>query len=204
MTCPSQLDDSQDEWMKQCVGCFKDNTTKRNCAVCERPRIVINDETWKTVCNGCFKDAALKPCTSCRVPSIKAFETWRTLCKDCYAGKKWKRTCEKCKERPIKDDLPAYVKTCTSCYMKDRKRNFTSCKICPAAKSELLNCRNGAPACRDCMRDMNMIVNAETLKPLHIQRAIDRALMPPPLSRPVLKREETSCYMLEERKARED
>jgi hypothetical protein len=157
-TCPALLDEKQESWMKQCVGCFKDTTTKRNCSVCERPRIVINDEKWKTVCNGCFKDAALKPCVSCRVPSIKAFETWRTFCKHCYAAKNWKRTCETCKERPIKDDLPSYVKTCTRCYMNDRRRNFTNCTACPADKQGLLNCRNGAPMCRDCMRANNLIV----------------------------------------------
>jgi hypothetical protein len=162
-TCPALLDEKQESWMKQCVGCFKDTTTKRNCSVCERPRIVINDEKWKTVCNGCFKDAALKPCVSCRVPSIKAFETWRTFCKHCYAAKNWKRTCEKCKERPIKDDLPSYVKTCTRCYMNDRMRNFTNCTTCPADKQGLLNCRNGAPMCRDCMRANNLIVDKKSL-----------------------------------------
>ena len=186
-TCPAWLDEDQEQWMKQCVGCFKDKTTKRNCAVCERPRIVINDEKWKTVCNGCFKDAALKPCGSCRVPSIKAFETWRTLCKNCYANKNWKRTCETCKERPIKDDLPAYVKTCTRCYMLDRKRNFTSCPSCPVDKEHLLSRRNGAPSCRDCMRVNKLIVNNDTITFMVKEEAPD-GLTGPEWGRNVLKK----------------
>jgi hypothetical protein len=183
-TCPAWISEDQEPWMKQCVGCFKDNTTKRNCTVCERPRIVINDEKWKTVCNGCFKDAALKPCTSCRVPSIKAFETWRTLCKDCYANKNWKRTCAGCKERPIKDDLPAYVKTCTRCYMLDRKKNFTPCPSCPVGKEHLLSRRNGAPSCRDCMRANNLIV--DTLKSIVTEKKPD-GLTGPAWGRSILK-----------------
>ena len=163
-TCPSELTEDQEPWMKQCVGCFKDDQTKRNCAVCERPRIVINDERWKTVCNQCFKDAALKPCGSCREPKIRAYESWRTLCKDCFADKKWKRTCEVCEERPIKDDLPAYVKSCTKCYMDKRRIEFASCPLCPPDKQHLLSRRMGAPSCRDCMNDAGLIVKEPLMK----------------------------------------
>lgn len=159
-TCPAELSPNQEDWMTQCAGCFKDVRTKRPCSVCKEPRIVINAESWKTVCNQCFKDAALKPCSVCREPKIKSYEPWRTLCKDCYKGKKWKRTCEECKERPIKDDLPSYVKSCTHCYMEKRKANFTTCPSCPDDKKHLLNCHKGAPACRDCMYAKNMIVVA--------------------------------------------
>lgn len=169
-TCPSKLGPDQEPWMKQCVECFRDDQTKRKCTVCQKPRIVINDEPWKTVCSQCFNDAALKPCTSCREPKIKAFETWRTLCKECYAGKKWKRTCELCKERPIRDDQPSYVKTCNRCYMETRKIHYTNCPTCPLEKKHLLNCRRGAPNCRDCMRNAGLIVMNTTERAIMITR----------------------------------
>lgn len=164
-TCPAELGEDQDQWMKQCVGCFKDKQTKRACSVCQQPRIVINDEKWKTVCSQCFKDAALKPCASCRQPKIKAYETWRTLCKDCYNAKNWKRTCETCGERPIKDDAPQWVRTCTHCYMEHKKANFVECSSCPPEKAGYLNCRKGAPSCRDCMVKAGLIVNCNTYQP---------------------------------------
>jgi len=171
MTCPAELAPDQDTWMRQCVECFKDDQTKRNCTVCQRPRIVINDEKWKTVCSECFKNAALKPCSACREPKIKAYETWRTLCKDCYAAKKWKRTCVECGERPIKDDLPSYVKTCTHCYMDKRRKNFSVCQKCPQPNTRL-NCRKGAPSCRECMMKDGLIVNSNPFQvPMEMNKA---------------------------------
>lgn len=159
-TCPAELMPDQEPWMKQCPDCFMDDSTKRKCEVCQKPKIVINDDPWKKVCSQCFNDAALKPCLSCREPKIKAYETWRTLCKECYVAKNWKRTCEVCGERPIKDDMPSWCKTCTHCFVEKKKANFKTCPDCPPARAHLLNCRKGAPACRDCMNQKGLIVNS--------------------------------------------
>jgi hypothetical protein len=158
ITCPSCIPDTQPTWVRQCSDCFRDDSTRRPCRVCEKPRIPVTEPAWKQVCGHCFRDAAMRPCSACKEYKIKSFDPeWRTLCKECYSEKKWKRTCTRCKERPIKDDMPSYILNCTKCYLEEKRMTHSMCPTCVGPRAKQLTRRNGSPMCRECMLGKGLI-----------------------------------------------
>ena len=158
LTCPSTIAPEQPEWAKQCMDCFKDDRTKRNCKVCEKPKIVNTEPEWKTVCGACFKESPMKRCVQCKEFNIKAFE-WRKMCKECFEKGDFARPCQVCKIRPVDPGAATYIVNCTKCYLEKKKQTHDACPWCPndPSKRFTLNKRKGAPACRSCMISKDLI-----------------------------------------------
>jgi hypothetical protein len=150
LTCPAELAVDAFAWAKQCHDCFRDERTKRMCALCKKPRIPCTEPEWKVVCGTCFKDAAMRPCSKCKEYKIKSFDpAWRTMCQQCYQSKEWDRPCTECNERPVKDGLPSYITKCTRCYLKQKNETHESCPTCVGERPRWE--RKGSPSCRECM-----------------------------------------------------
>jgi len=164
-TCTAFLEPDTPVWAKQCMDCFRDSATRRECRVCSKPRIAVSEPEWKQVCGKCFQEAAMKPCVGCKEFKIKAFETWRTLCKDCWVDRaKYMRICQVCNDRPLKPDVPDYIKTCTKCFIDMKKLTHDLCPTCTGRNATLLRKRKTAPACRDCMKDQGLIQTVPMVK----------------------------------------
>ena len=157
-TCPGTIDDYKTfPWKLQCADCFRDDSTKRSCTICNKPKIAVSEPAWKKVCGTCFKDSPKgKQCTGCKEYCIKMCE-WRTLCQKCYEDKKFARVCTVCEIRPVDDKQPDYIVTCTRCYLAKKKLTHAACPTCPSHLSKMLRRRLTAPACRDCMRSNGQI-----------------------------------------------
>lgn len=157
-TCPATIPGSDPEWFSQCPDCFQDERTKRNCTVCNKPKISCTAEAWKTVCATCYNESPLRQCNGCKVYNIKAVEpSWRNYCQECYKNKQFERVCEECKVRPIKSSLPKYVKNCTKCYIDKKSLTHEPCPSCPPEMQKLLRKRKSAPSCRECMIGQGLI-----------------------------------------------
>lgn len=166
-TCSADLEADQPSWAKQCVDCFRDDTTRRECRVCGKAKIAVSEPEWKQVCGTCFLQAAMKPCIGCKELKIKAFETWRQLCKDCWVDRaKYMRICQVCDDRPLKSSVPDYIKTCTKCFIEMKKKTHEVCGSCTGKNATLLRKRKTAPACRDCMKEQGLI---KTVVPMLVE-----------------------------------
>ena len=159
-TCPVQITvDQGTEWKTQCVDCFKDERTKRECKLCKKKKICITEPSYKDVCGLCYREAPMKPCSKCKQYVIKAFE-WRSMCSPCFKAADFDRPCQTCKVRPIQSHLPSYVTSCTRCYLEKKQLTHDACPWCPKdpdTKRLTLNKRKGAPGCRNCMIEKGLI-----------------------------------------------
>jgi len=162
-TCEAKFEfDKERDWIKQCRDCFKDKSTRRKCRICKESKILPTEPDYKNICGKCFTESAMRPCIGCKQLKIKVCEEWRQLCKDCWAMKdKYLKICKVCQKRPIKKGSPAWIETCTGCYLENLKKYFEPCPVC---KSEKLTKRKHAPMCRDCMKSqgkVKMVIDAE-------------------------------------------
>jgi len=156
-TCPCVME-PEPVWARQCSDCFRDDTTKRKCKVCDKARIPVSEPTWKVVCGSCYKNSPMKPCQGCNEFNLRAYET-RPLCKTCYTNKNWARTCEGCNARPIKDGMPSYVKLCPSCYINNKKETHEKCGGCTGERAEKMTKRKGTPFCRQCLQEKGLVMS---------------------------------------------
>jgi hypothetical protein len=163
VTCPVMVVlETGSEWKTQCVDCFKDERTKRECKLCKKKKICVMEPSYKDVCSLCYKEAPMKPCSKCKEYVIKAFE-WRSMCSPCFKLADFERPCQSCKIRPIGTHLPSYVISCTKCYLEKKKLTHDACPWCPKdpTRKLTLNKRKEAPGCRDCMTSKGMITLAD-------------------------------------------
>lgn len=160
VTCPVKFPvQTGKEWAVQCYDCHRDESTKRECKICKKKRIIVTEPSYKEVCGLCYKASPMKPCEGCREYNLKSFE-WRSLCSECYKNKNFARPCTECETRPIPAHLPSYVTTCTKCYLEKKRATHDACPWCPPPldpSRELLNKRKEAPGCRTCMKSKGLI-----------------------------------------------
>lgn len=160
-TCPVLFDlDPEKDWAKQCYDCFRDDSTRRQCTVCLKHRILPGEDfEWQKICSTCYKDSPVRPCGGCGEPKLKAVEPWRQLCKECWPKRfELLRICTQCGDLPIRKGAESWVKICMKCYMANKEKYF---EACPSCKSTKLIKRKTAPACRDCMRSQGLIACAQ-------------------------------------------
>jgi hypothetical protein len=156
-TCPATIPAGEMVWKRQCGDCFRDDRTKRMCVICCKPKIPITADPWRKYCTGCYADSPnAKQCESCKEYNIKACE-WRKLCKQCFQDKKFTRTCETCHARPVDSKHPAYIKTCTRCYLEKKKQTHATCPTCLPPFDKMYRRRIGSPGCRECMMHQGLI-----------------------------------------------
>jgi hypothetical protein len=90
-------------------------------------------------------------CRMCSsVYSRPEHDTWNVMCRDCFVVNV--RKCETCKTQNLRIDAPAWKKTCTSCWMKERKQTHAICPTCPEKYKDRLRRPIGRPSCVECYR----------------------------------------------------
>jgi hypothetical protein len=100
----------------------------------------------------------MRPCGQCKQYVIRSTDPeWRQTCRECFKSKNWKRTCDECGDRPIKDDLPAYVTKCSACYLLTKRKTHDECTLCVVGDRKGPWKRIESPMCRDCMVGQNLI-----------------------------------------------
>lgn len=170
VTCPTLLSDKDKDWAKQCYDCYRDKDTMRACDACHQPKIPVSEEKWKRICPRCYVDSPMKPCVGCKEYKVKSVEKFRTLCKECWQRKEeFLRICETCNTRVISEKAAKWIKTCTTCYLEEKKKYFEECPECvDTGGKKLLLKRKTAPACRDCMKKTNQITYNVSMPELDI------------------------------------